>query len=97
MVQKVFLKFPPTLVLVHGWLFPEKQCEERKDVTQTSFCWGMALPKYREFTPAPSAPTPSNSTPDLPKLCLEDGRVGATLLGCIHLQTTVPHLQLDAT
>ena len=23
MVLKVFLKFPPTLVLVHGWLFPE--------------------------------------------------------------------------
>ena len=22
MVPKVFLKFPPTLVLVHGWLFP---------------------------------------------------------------------------
>ena len=24
MVLKVFLKFPPTLVLVHGWLFPER-------------------------------------------------------------------------
>ena len=23
MVLKVLLKFPPTLVLVHGWLFPE--------------------------------------------------------------------------
>ena len=22
-VLRVFLKFPPTLVLVHGWLFPE--------------------------------------------------------------------------
>ena len=24
MVLKVLLKFPPTLALVHGWLFPEK-------------------------------------------------------------------------
>ena len=30
MVLKVLLKFPLTLVLVHGWLFPEKQGKPRQ-------------------------------------------------------------------
>ena len=31
MVLKVLLKFPPTLVLVHGWLFPEDAVCERSN------------------------------------------------------------------
>ena len=34
MVLKVFLKFPPALVLVHGWLFPAYGLPFRRD-----FCW----------------------------------------------------------
>ena len=37
MVLKVFLKFPPTLVLVHGWLFPVLLCFQRT--------WEVTLPE----------------------------------------------------
>ena len=39
MVLKVLQKFPPTLVLVHGWLFPELQAKSRSyrpKVTRTA-------------------------------------------------------------
>ena len=37
MVLKVFLKFPPTLVLVHGWLFPAFIGNGRNTVSRVLF------------------------------------------------------------
>ena len=31
MVLRVLRKFPPTLVLVHGWLFPERERKKERD------------------------------------------------------------------
>ena len=36
MVLKVFLKFPPTLILVHGWLFPGTAGTFRKEFRKNS-------------------------------------------------------------
>ena len=43
MVLKVFLKFPPTLVLVHGWFFPVQGVRARYDTELHPFIsivWG---------------------------------------------------------
>ena len=56
MVLKVLRKFPPTLVLVHGWLFPENWYEKRK-FPQISLCWGVAMRCQRdESTPESAQP-----------------------------------------
>ena len=41
MVLKVFLKFPPALVLVHGWLFPREIGTNRGDPLLPIPNWGL--------------------------------------------------------
>ena len=40
MILKVLLKFPPTLALVHGWLFPAAEGRERRMLKLWKCCGG---------------------------------------------------------
>ena len=48
MVLKVFLKFPPTLVLVHGWFFPDGRPFSRQKLPSRSSTLGEELIRMEE-------------------------------------------------
>ena len=66
MVLKVLLKFPPTLALVHGWLFPVLVGEKQYEIAQARFCTQSCSKVGQLLVNSSPTPHPMGSCRGLP-------------------------------